>query len=612
MRKSRTIWILTVVGGLLAGSCSSDPAGTTTSRAPESSTTAPPTTTTTAPTTTTTTATVSGEHLGVACRYTNPFTGDDECLRYIGEGWDDASRADDCAAPFSTVEGTLVSEGCAAEEIVGTCRVDAGGPEETITYYYAGDTSMLGQFCANPGGGVWADSGATEAAPTGEMGDLQLEAADALVGTDSVAVDPECIDEFCVGSLVEDRGAIEFTPRSQPPTAGLILLPGASVDVRAYAPLAQIIAEAGFFVALVPVPGGVSLGNEDRVDDVVAAHPEIDTWIVGGHSLGGVAAASYAANEGAKETVSGLVLWASYIDDQAALPEIETPVTSIYGSEDGLTTVGEVEASRVYLPEDTWYVEIEGGNHAQFGFYGDQEGDGVALIPHRAQARLAAQATVHFLAGVADGQLQTPDFRYEAANELERSWCALSQETIANLASELPEVSVDELRSEEAFIESKPSVDDSGVVRVPMHRFQIGQYTVRDSPAILTGELWCKHKSQDFLVERGATPAGDAGSCAMVNSAAWEWALEQLTETERTTWDSAGLEVVLAPDVDYDAGPAWLAGSVGVERNNTTVTITSARLTVAEAAGLDDPQNTGLTYCKLWTPAEALRLALNP
>jgi hypothetical protein len=555
---------------------------------------------------------MTGEHAGTACRYTNPFTGDDECLRYVGEGWSDISRAEDCAAPFSTIEGTLVPDGCSLEEVSGTCRVGAGEPEETLTYYYGGDTGLLAQFCANPGGGVWADAGESALAPPSAENDVQPEAADAVIGTATVAVDPECTDESCIASLVEERGALEFTPREQTPRAGLILFPGASVDIRAYAPLAHIIADAGFFVALVPVPGGVSLGSEDRVDDVVAAHPEVNTWFVGGHSLGGVAAATYAANDADERVVSGLVLWAAYIDDQAELSEIEMAVTSIYGSADGLTTVEEVEANRSYLPDDTRYVEIDGGNHAQFGFYGAQEGDGAALISQNAQARVAAEATAHFMASVAEGPLQAPDPRYTVARDLEGRWCEISQETIAKLASGLAGVSVDVLRSEGEFAESKPSVDDAGVVRVPMHRFQIGQHTVLDAPPVLTGELWCKHKSQDFFVETGAAAAGDPGSCAMVNGAAWEWALAQLTETERSVWDSTGLEIVFAPDIDEDAGPAWLAGSVEVGRAGNTVTIASSRLVVAADAGLDDPQNTGLTYCKLWTPAEALRLALNP
>ncbi|NNL14130.1 MAG: hypothetical protein HKO82_10655 [Acidimicrobiia bacterium] len=599
MRRNWSISALLVMGALVAASCGTDAADTVTSTLPST-------------TTSTTLPLVTGESGGAACQYTNPFTGDSECRRYVGEGWSDASRADDCAAPFSSVEGTLVSNGCELEDSVGTCRIEAGQPGETLTFYYGGDTAMLSQFCANPGGGVWADSGESAGAPSSMGDDVPPEAAAAAIGTATVAVKPECTDASCIASVVEARGAVEFTPRSQAPRTGLILFPGASVDIRAYAPLAHLIADSGHFVALVPVPGGVSLGNEDRVDDVVAAHPEINTWFVGGHSLGGVAAATYAANERAESIVSGLVLWASYLDEMADLPDIELAVTSIYGSEDGLTTVAEVEANRGYLPAETRYVAIEGGNHAQFGFYGTQDGDGAPLISPEAQAQLAAKATAHFMASIEAGLLQAPDARYAAAADLEGSWCERSQEIMANLASGLPEVSVDEFRAENEFVESKPLVDDEGVVHVPMHPFQIGQHTVLDAPPILTGELWCKHKSQDFFAAQGATPAGDPGSCAKANRAAWEWALTQLTEAERRFWESSGREVEFALDIDHDAGPAWLAGAVDVVRDGPTVTISSSRLVVAADADLDDPRNTGLAYCKLWTPADALRLALNP
>ena len=603
MPRSLTISILVLTGALLAASCGGGETASSpsTSSAPEA--TAPPVPTT---------ITMAEELEGHACRYTNPFTSEAECRLYVGDGWDDAGRAEDCAAPFSSTEGTLVTDGCPVEGHVGTCRIAGGETDETLTFYYGGDTGILAQFCANPGEGVWADPGESVTAPTSVESDVAPEAAAATMSTATVAVDPECTDESCIASLVEERGALEFTPRARAPQTGLILLPGAAVDVRAYAPLAHIIAESGHFVALVPVPGGVSLGNEDRADDVIAAHPEISTWFVGGHSLGGVAAATYAASDDAASAVSGLVMWASYVDDQAGLPEIEMAATSIYGSEDGLTSVDEVDAGRSYLPADTRYVVIDGGNHAQFGYYGTQDGDGAALISQDRQAQMVAGATTHFMAGVATGQLPAPDERYAAAAGLEASWCEGSQETIANLSFDIPELSVDEYRGEEGFVESKPSVDGAGVVHIPMHRFRIGQDTALDAPPILTGELWCKHKSQDYFVEQGATAAGNSGSCATINRTAWEWALAQLTDTELAAWESAGREVVFAPDIDTDAGPTWLTSAVDVAGDDTTVTITSSRLVVAADADLEDPQLTGLAYCKLWTPAEALRLALHP
>jgi len=49
------------------------------------------------------------------------------------------------------------------------------------------------------------------------------------------------------------------------------------------------------------------------------------------------------------------------------------------------------------LPPTTVYVEISGGNHAQFGYYGDQSGDNPATITREAQQSETLNATVELL-----------------------------------------------------------------------------------------------------------------------------------------------------------------------------------------------------------------------
>ncbi len=106
----------------------------------------------------------------------------------------------------------------------------------------------------------------------------------------------------------------EFTPASGSPTEALIIYPGACLDARAYAVLAHDIAAAGYLVAIVPMPGYIAiLGNQRRADAVISNHPEIATWSIGGHSLGGVGACSYVTgNNTHSNKINGIVLWASY------------------------------------------------------------------------------------------------------------------------------------------------------------------------------------------------------------------------------------------------------------------------------------------------------------
>lgn len=198
-------------------------------------------------------------------------------------------------------------------------------------------------------------------------------------------------------SVVQQNGFITFSPPGISPTTGFIFYPGGRVDYRAYAPALRMIAGQGYFVALVKVNLNLAFFEINAADDVIPAHPEVAHWAVGGHSLGGVAASSYAV--GNPQAVDGVVFWASYPADDS-LKGLGISVLSVYGSNDGLSTLDKIEASRALLPADTIFVLVEGGNHAQFGAYGEQDGDNTASISAEAQWEQVAEATVQFLEGL--------------------------------------------------------------------------------------------------------------------------------------------------------------------------------------------------------------------
>ncbi len=79
---------------------------------------------------------------------------------------------------------------------------------------------------------------------------------------------------------------------------------------------------------------------------------------------------------------------------------MELPITSVYGTRDGLATPDKIAASRALLPADTRWVAIEGGNHAQFGWYGSQAGDNPAAIEHEEQQNQTINAALELLASV--------------------------------------------------------------------------------------------------------------------------------------------------------------------------------------------------------------------
>jgi pimeloyl-ACP methyl ester carboxylesterase len=131
---------------------------------------------------------------------------------------------------------------------------------------------------------------------------------------------------------------------------------------------------------------------------VIAAYPEIQHWAVGGHSLGGAMAANYAKNH--PDTVDGLALWAAYPASSDDLSVSGLHVVSIFASLDGLATGEKIDASRPLLPADTVWVSIADGNHAQFGWYGDQAGDNPATISRQEQQDQVIQATVNLLESI--------------------------------------------------------------------------------------------------------------------------------------------------------------------------------------------------------------------
>jgi dienelactone hydrolase len=194
---------------------------------------------------------------------------------------------------------------------------------------------------------------------------------------------------------VETEPWLVFRPANQDPSVGLILYPGGRVDPRAYAPTARAIAEEGYLVVIVPMPLDLAVLAPGRAAAVMATFPGIESWAVGGHSLGGAMAANYVHSN--PEAARGLVLWAAYPGADDDLSGTQLAASSIYGTRDGLATPDKIDASRPLLPPGTAWTAIEGGNHAQFGWYGPQPGDNEATISREEQQTQIVAATLQLL-----------------------------------------------------------------------------------------------------------------------------------------------------------------------------------------------------------------------
>lgn len=188
---------------------------------------------------------------------------------------------------------------------------------------------------------------------------------------------------------------LTFIPKDDPVKAGLIFYPGARVSPEAYADTMHQLSSNGYLVIVPKMPINTAILNSDVASEIMDKHKDVKKWAVGGHSLGGTAASMYVENH--SSSVDALVLWASYPSESTNLSSYKGVVTSISATNDGLTTKEDIEKSKDLLPEDTIYVSIDGGNHGQFGDYGNQVGDNKATISLREQHEKLIKATLNAL-----------------------------------------------------------------------------------------------------------------------------------------------------------------------------------------------------------------------
>ena len=167
---------------------------------------------------------------------------------------------------------------------------------------------------------------------------------------------------------------IAFVPDA--PIAGLIFYPGGKVQYEAYAPLLEECASRGILCVLVHMPGNLAVLDRDAADGVMELYPEVADWYIGGHSLGGAMAASYAAKHAGE--LDGLILLAAYSTEDLRGSGLR--VLTAYGTEDGVLNREKYAEALANLPEGYTEIIIDGGCHGYFGSYGAQSGDGVPTI----------------------------------------------------------------------------------------------------------------------------------------------------------------------------------------------------------------------------------------
>ena len=195
----------------------------------------------------------------------------------------------------------------------------------------------------------------------------------AMLGNESVEVIEK--DGYYLFDSSENRADTEM---------GIIFYPGGKVDEKAYAPLLLELAEHGYEVYLVKMPAKLAIFGANAAEDIMEDASHIVNWTMMGHSLGGAMAADFSASH--DKEVDALVLLAAYsLED---LSSLDMDVYSFYGNEDRVLNMEKYKECQANFPDDVIEEVIEGGNHAYYAHYGEQEGDGTATITREEQQEI--------------------------------------------------------------------------------------------------------------------------------------------------------------------------------------------------------------------------------
>ena len=217
----------------------------------------------------------------------------------------------------------------------------------------------------------------------------------ALYLSDGYSADREAITAFQTDQTVTKQVLSDKTIAYVPENAehAVIFYPGGKVDYSAYEPLMWSLSEHQIATFIVKMPFNLAVLNTNAANGIQEKYPDIQHWYMSGHSLGGTIAASYLSQH--VDDYDGLILLASYaIDD---LSQTNLKVLSITGSEDCVLNMEKAQENTINLPESFNEVVLEGGNHAQFGMYGPQSGDGQATITPDEQIELTVELILNHI-----------------------------------------------------------------------------------------------------------------------------------------------------------------------------------------------------------------------
>lgn len=194
---------------------------------------------------------------------------------------------------------------------------------------------------------------------------------------------------------IQDDGAAEILPGGGVPSknTGIIFYVGAQITPDAYIPLLSRLSEQGYSCFIPNLTFNMAALEPKAADEIINAHPEIGSWYMAGHSMGGLTASGFAADN--PDRTDGLILLAAYSNRD--LSGYDIPVLSIYGDTDGVMNKDLYDKRIEWNPSDFEEHIIPGANHARYGDYGEQPRDNAAAITAEEQQSKTAELILDWL-----------------------------------------------------------------------------------------------------------------------------------------------------------------------------------------------------------------------
>ena len=184
--------------------------------------------------------------------------------------------------------------------------------------------------------------------------------------------------------IYEDMDEVRYTVPN--PIKQIVFIPGGLVEPQSYNYLAASLAAEGYNVTIAKLLFNLAILTPNYAKRFLSE--DLDNVVIG-HSLGGVVGSLLASGN---SLVDEVVLLGSY-----PIKDLTDKKVMIITAEFDLGMDEEsFNKSLKYLSDETIY-NIEDGNHAQFGWYGPQKGDGDALIDTLTQQNIVVTKILEFI-----------------------------------------------------------------------------------------------------------------------------------------------------------------------------------------------------------------------